>query len=87
MGGMEEGSGGTPPAVGAHASIRTIRREEVRVIFLLSLFQLAVLIIISVVIGMVLVILAGIVWIFIQGSKTGRGVIGRHQRFLNSRHS
>lgn len=73
--------------MGAHVSIRTIRNEEVGVIFLLTLFQLAVLIIIAVVIGMVLVILAGIVWIFFQGSKTGREVIERHQRFLNSRHS
>lgn len=73
--------------MGAHVSVRTICNEEVGVIFLLSLFQLAVLIIIAVVIGMVLVILAGIVWILVQGSKTGREVIGRYQRFLNSRHS
>ncbi len=57
-------------------------------IFLLSLCQLAVLIIISIVIGMVLVILVGIVWIFVQGSKTGRGeVVGRHERSIDSRHS
>ena len=50
-------------------------------IVVLKLFQYALLTILAVVIGAILMVLTGIIWIFMMAHKHRREVVGRQERF------